>query len=289
MTGTEEVDLESIWNETDDDGNVISSETDTGSVDEESTDASDVGDTDSVEGDAETDAEDTSDDATDGLEDDGGAEDEVDYKALWQKEKQRADSAAGRLRAEADRREREKAAQVVAPAQTDAPKASAPAPTEEDEFLNKFQEEYSPEVIKAINILAARQAAQIVDQTIQTRVAPVERTTLDMVEQAHFSAIEAAHPDVFDIDESPEFEAWIESRPAHTRGAYQYVREKGTPAEVISMLNEYKAATRKTTTTAPPKEKVQAAMGVQRRRGTTPVASEPSQTDEKALWDSIPD
>lgn len=280
MTGTTEVDLESIWNETDDEGNVVSTETVVDAEEEESVAAADT----EAEVASTEEEDDFSEDDSDSSAEDA-AEDEVDYKALYQKEKQRADSAAGRLRAEADRREKEKSAQPV----VQTPVVPA-APTEEDEFLTKFQEEYSPEVIKAINILAARQAAQIVDQTIQTRVAPVERTTLDMVEQAHFNAIEAAHPDVYDIDESPEFDAWIESRPQHTRGAYQYVREKGTPAEVISMLNEYKAATRKApTNNAPPKEKVQAAMGVQRRRGTAPVASEPSMTDEKALWDSIPD
>jgi hypothetical protein len=277
MTGIEEVDLESIWNETDDEGNVVSAEQEADVVVEEEAPAVDEG---ADEGDEfEEDAPETAEAAAEEPE-----VEEIDYKALYQKEKQRADSAAGRLRAEADRREKERDSQAGAPT----PPAVV-APTEEDEFLTKFQEEYSPEVIKAINILAARQAAQIVDQTIQTRVAPVERTTLDMVEQAHYNAIEAAHPDVYDIDESPEFDAWIESKPQHTKGAYQYVRERGTPAEVISMLNEYKTATRKTTSIAPPKEKVQAAMGVQRRRGTTPVASEPSQTDEKALWDSIPD
>jgi hypothetical protein len=276
MTGTTEVDLESIWNETDDEGNVVSTEQTDDVVEDESEVSTEVA------------ADDFEGEATDTVDEPEGStveeEPEIDYKALYQKEKQRADSAAGRLRAEADRREKERDTQVG----TTPPPAAAP--TEEDEFLTKFQEEYSPEVIKAINILAARQAAQIVDQTIQTRVAPVERTTLDMVEQAHFNAIEAAHPDVYDIDESPEFDAWIESRPQHTRGAYQYVRDKGTPAEIISMLNEYKAETRRApTNNAPPKEKIQAAMGVQRRRGTTPVASEPSSTDEKALWDSIPD
>lgn len=279
MTGTEELDLESIWNETDDEGNVLQSESDT-TLDEPDAVEDEPGELDSSEGDEEPDEV-----ADEEVDDESEAQpNEIDYKALWQKEKQRAESAAGRLRAETDRiaREREEMAGRVPPAPI--------PPSEEDLFLQKFKEEYSEDVIRAIDIITERKAAQVANSYIQTRVAPIENTTMNMVEQAHFSAIEAAHPDVYEIDTAPEFNAWIETRPAHVRGAYEYVRERGTPAEVISMLNEYKATTRRQPTSAPPaKEKVQAAMGVQRRRGTAQTQAEPSITDEKALWDSIPD
>lgn len=278
----DDLDLESIWNETDDDGNVVKP-----AEGEEDVSSADLPDD---EGDVDTDeetppAEDESDEGESA--DDSAPVDEIDYKALYQKEKQRADTANGRLRAEAERirveREAMQARQQAAP-------AAAAEPTEEEQFLQKFREEYSDDVVKAVNMIAARQAAQVAEQMLHGRISPVEQQTQAIVEQAHFAAIEAAHPDVYDIDESPEFEAWLETRPPHVKGAYAYVRDRGTPAEVISMLNEYKAATQKQNTrTPPPEDKVNAALAVQRRRGTAPTAAEPVVTDEKALWDSIPE
>jgi hypothetical protein len=165
----------------------------------------------------------------------------------------------------------------------------APAPTEEDAFLTKFKEDYNEDVIKAIDLITTKKATQIVEATLQSRLSPIESTTNDMVVNAHFGAIETAHPDVAEIDESPIFESWLNSKPDHVRFAYEHVRNHGTPKQVISMLDEYKtqigavkAKPAKTGVVA--KDKVAAATAVGRRRGTVQTAAHASSTDLASIW-----
>ena len=276
-TGNEDLDLQALWDETDDEGNVVA----TGAETEDDTQITDDSDPNDVE-DESTD-EDDSDEAEDNESTGESDSDEIDYKALWLKSQNEVKTMTGRLKAETERlaREKEELAGKLPPAPVE--------PTDEDKFLAKFREEYSEDVLKAIDLITTRKASQIVDQTLAQRLSPVEQQTYNIVEQAHFGAIESVHPDVYDIDQSPQFEAWLETRPAHTKGAYLYIRENGTPQEVISMLNEYKGSLPKTNRTEPSRGKVEAATAVQRRRGTVSTTAEPSETDLTALWNSIPD
>ena len=276
-TGNEDLDLQALWDETDDDGNVIA----TGAETEDDTQITDDSDPTDVE-DESTD-EDDSDEAEDDESTGESDSDEIDYKALWLKSQNEVKTMTGRLKAETERlaREKEELAGKLPPAPVE--------PTDEDKFLAKFKDEYSEDVLKAIDLITTRKASQIVDQTLAQRLSPVEQQTYNIVEQAHFGAIESVHPDVYDIDQSPQFEAWLETRPAHTKGAYLYIRENGTPQEVISMLNEYKGSLPTTNRAEPPRGKVEAATAVQRRRGTVSTSAEPRETDLVALWNSIPD
>lgn len=277
-TGNEDLDLQALWDETDDEGNVVA----TGAETEDDTQTADDSDQTDVddEGTDEDDSGDADDDAATGESD----SDEIDYKALWLKSQNEVKTMTGRLKAETERlaREKEELAGKLPPAPVE--------PSDEDKFLAKFREEYSEDVLKAIDLITTRKASQIVDQTLAQRLSPVEQQTYNIVEQAHFGAIESVHPDVYEIDQSPQFEAWLETRPAHTKGAYLYIRENGTPQEVISMLNEYKGSLPKQNrSAAPPAGKVDAATAVQRRRGTVSTSAEPTETDLAALWNSIPD
>ena len=271
---TTEIDLESLWNESDDEGLIVSQEETT--TDEPQHDDSDVVEDDVGE-------EDTEEEASEEAEPE--EEPEVDYKALYERAQNEVKTQTGRLRAiEAKlKQEKEELAGRLPPEPV--------APTEEDEFLQKFRTEYSDDVIKAIDLITTRKASQLIDSTLAGRLAPIEQTTYDMVAQAHFGAIEAAHPDVDEINASPAFEAWLESRPAHVKGAYAYVREQGTPAEVISMLNEYKGASRPQTKTPStvPTGKVAAATAVTRRRGTAQSAAAPDPNDLEAIWNETAD
>ena len=277
-TGNEDLDLQALWDETDDDGNVIKHDTD------EQDDPQFADDSDQTDVEDESTDEEDGDDASD---DDSSGEsdsDEIDYKALWQKSQNEVKTMTGRLKAETERlaREKQELAGRVPPEPAE--------PSDDDKFLAKFKDDYSEDVLKAIDLISTRKASQIVEQTIAQRLSPVEQQTYNMIEQAHFGAIESVHPDVYDIDQSPQFEAWLETRPAHTKGAYLYIRENGTPQEVISMLNEYKDTLHKTSRTAEPsKSKVESATAVQRRRGTVSTTAEPTETDLAALWNSIPD
>lgn len=271
-TGNEDLDLQALWDETDEDGLVLNVPAEDDTPPAEEVDPTDEPDDTPVEDDP--------------VDDTPAEEPEiVDYKALWEKSQNEVKTMTGRLRAETERlaRERDELASKLPPANVE--------PTEEEKFLGKFREEYSDDVIKAIDLITTRKATQLIEQQFSQRLAPVEQSTYNMVEQQHFGAIEAAHPDLDQINASPEFDAWLNNRPAHTKGAYQYVRENGTPAEVISMLNEYKSSLpqKETKQTPPSAKKVDSAMAVQRRRGTVQTAAEPDESDLEALWNSIPD
>jgi len=271
---TTEIDLESLWNETDDDGATVSQE--------ETIDPAPQQDDSDVIEDEVVDEEPASDEDEEAEPEE---EPEVDYKALYERAQNEVKTQTGRLRAiEAKlKQEKEELAGRLPPEPV--------APTEEDEFLQKFRTEYSDDVIKAIDLITTKKASQLIESTLAGRLAPIEQTTHDMVAQAHFGAIEAAHPDVDEINASPAFEAWLESRPAHVKGAYAYVREQGTPAEVISMLNEYKGAVKpqKQTPSTVPTGRVNAATAVSRRRGTAQSAAAPDQNDLEAIWNETAD
>ena len=276
---TTEIDLESLWNESDDDGTIVNQ-------DETLTDDTPPNDDGSDVIDDEVGDEDEGDDPEQQeVKDEPETPPEVDYKALYEASQNAIKTADGRARAAEARlkAEAEKLAGLTPP--------TPPAPTEEDAFLQKFRTEYSDDVIKAIDLITTKKATQLIETTLAGRLAPIEQSNLDLISQSHFNAIEAAHPDVDEINASPAFEAWLEARPAHVKGAYAYVREQGTPAEVISMLNEYKGATRpqKQTPSTVPTGRVNAATAVSRRRGTTQSAAAPDQNDLEAIWKETAD
>jgi len=272
-----EIDLESLWNESDDDGVIVNSDETPNDELPPNEDDSDV--IDDEAGDEEESDEPDEQDA------EPETPPEVDYKALYDAAQAAIKTADGRARAAEARlkQEAEKLAAAMPPTPVE--------PTEEDAFLQKFRAEYSDDVIKAIDLITTKKASQIIETTLAGRLAPIEQSNLDLISQAHFNAIEAAHPDVDEINASPAFEAWLESRPAHVKGAYAYVREQGTPAEVISMLNEYKGAVRpqKQTPSTVPTQKVAAATAVSRRRGTAQSAAAPDQNDLEAIWNETAD
>ena len=249
-----EIDLESFWNETDDEGTILPQE-------------------------------EPEQDEPEQDEPEAPAAPEIDYKALYEASQQAVKTSDGRARAAEARLRQDN--------ETRAAQAPVPpvVPSEEDEFLQKFRTEYSDDVIKAIDLITTKKATQLIESTLAGRLAPIEQTTLDMVSQAHFGAIEAAHPDVDEINASPAFEAWLDARPAHVKGAYAYVREQGTPAEVISMLNEYKGALRPQTKTPStvPTARVNAATAVTRRRGTANSAAAADPNDLQAIWNETDD
>lgn len=276
LTTEEDLDLDALWNETDEDGADTPVEP---AGEEAETEVEDDSDTEeeTEEGTEETEEE------VEGEEEEEEAAPEIDYQALWTKSQNEVKTMTGRLRASEARlqQENEELAKKV-------PVASVP-PTEEDEFLAKFRETYSDDVVKAIDLITSKKASQLIESSFATRLSPMEAATHEMVTQAHFGAIETVHPDVAEIDASPVFESWLQTRPMHTRAAYEYIRDKGTPAEVISMLDEYKetigAVKPKPKTTTPvSKAKVAAATAVGRRRGTVGSAAQADANDLAAIW-----
>jgi hypothetical protein len=231
-----------------------------------------------------TEAEETEEaDTEEATTDEEPADDTEDYKALWERSQKEVKTMAGRLRATESRllKENEELAGQVPPAVV--------PPNEEDEFLAKFRTEYNDDVIKAIDIITARKATQLFEEKVASRLAPLEQTTKAAVARAHFAAIEAAHPDVYEISNSPEFDAWIESRPAHVKAAYEFVREQGSAEEAISMLDEFKSITAPRKPVGIPTKKTVPASAVKRSRGALPTAAKPSNDDFESAWGEAPD
>ncbi len=270
-------DLNSLWDETDDEG-VATTPVETAGDSDETEDRTE--DTEEEDTSEDTEEEDTEEGQDEGEE--GDEEEEVDYEALWKKAQNEVKTMTGRLKATESRltQEKEELAKKVP--------AAPVAPSEEDAFLSKFKETYSEDVIKAIDLITSRKASQIIESTINTRFTPVEAATNEIISHAHFGAIEAAHPDFEEIDESPVFESWLQTRPIHIRAAYDNIRNHGTPAQVISMLSEYKetigAGKPKTKTTKVSEAKIAAATAVGRKRGTVQTAAAPNANDIAAFW-----
>ena len=283
----EALDLDAIWAETDDLGDVLTPDDpaladdpdDEGNDDPSDDEPDDAGD---GEGDANPDNPDDAPDGGDGEEGDGD-QPQVDYKALWEKSQHEVKTMVGRLKAAESRGTKEP--QTAAPSTSAAPAA----PSEDDTFLNEFSEKYHPEVIKAIDLIATKKAKALLDETLAARLNPLETATQDLLGETHFRTIEAVHPDLEEIDASPIFESWLANKPAFLRPVYENIRENGSPAQVIDMLNEYKREIgmnkpKPTTTSKPSKTNVLAATAVNRRRGTASTTKLPDANDLEAIW-----
>jgi hypothetical protein len=284
----EDLDLEALWAESDDLGAAIPpvdsmAGDDDVEAEEESESESDTGE---GEGEGEGEAEDESDteeatERSDGTPPAAEQDPAVDFKALYERSQREVQTMTGRLRATEARllKEKEELERKL-------PKTPV-APTEDDTFLTEFSEKYTPEVIRAIDLITTKKARSMIDETLASRVAPLESVTQDILGDAHFKAIESIHPDLEAIDSSPIFESWLESRPEYLKPLYKQIRENGTPAQVIGMLNEYKetiGATQKTKTVTTNKTNVIAATAVGRRRGTAATAKQPDANDLEAIW-----
>ena len=262
------IDEGALWDETDDDSNLVAPP-EVEETEEE------------TEEEPEEETEEEPEEETEGTEEE--EPEAIDYEALWNKSQNEVKAMNGRLKASESRlqQENEQLARQVP--------AAPLTPTEDDNFLAKFRETYSDDVVKAIDLITSRKASQMIDASLSSRLTPVEHATQEMVSQAHFGAIETAHPDLDEIDASPLFESWLQTRPVHIRAAYSHIRERGTPAEVISMLDEYKEniGSGKQKTIKPvsaPKAKVIAATAVGRRRGTVGSSKQVDDSDLAALW-----
>ncbi len=62
----------------------------------------------------------------------------------------------------------------------------------------------------------------------------------DKAEKLHYEAIYQAHPDADKVMESPEFESWLQRKPAGEQDNVSRVLNEGTSAEVIYVFSTFK-------------------------------------------------
>jgi len=145
-------------------------------------------------------------------------------------EKARADEAE-RQAAEL----RDQLARAKAPAAASAPAAAPAAP--EAPFGD-----YSDEAVrKGVNQLVADALGKFKSE-VAAELEPVKKQAAETAAEAHFRAIYSKHPDTDSVVESAEYQQWLTAQPSIVRRTYEAVLEKGTAADVIEMLDAYKAA-----------------------------------------------
>lgn len=136
------------------------------------------------------------------------------------------------------------------------------APTKVDNMANAAQAainqgvdpdifgDFSPEALaKGIAQLVSAQFGsfeQRMQASVDQRLQPVVQRQQTTEADAHTSAILQAHPDVASIAESVELNDWIKAKPGYAQGAIAQVLQGGSAAQVIEVLNDFKADTKPT-------------------------------------------
>ena len=152
----------------------------------------------------------------------------------------------------------DEAQQQLAQLQADAQerKDNGQAPTTQDNQANIAQQaidqgvdpaifgDFSEKDLAAgIQKLVNSQVSTLVQQQLQTALAPIQQQQQVSVEQDHFNEIFTAHPDAESIVESKEFNDWKNAQPSFLKDAYETVLDKGSAAQVVELLGLYKSNT----------------------------------------------
>lgn len=101
-------------------------------------------------------------------------------------------------------------------------------------------------LVDGIQKLVDMRVSAMVQQKLETALAPMQQQQQVSAEQAHFNEIFTAHPDAESIVESKEFSAWLDNQPSITKGAYNTVLNKGSASQVVELLGLYKSGTQST-------------------------------------------
>ena len=167
----------------------------------------------------------------------------------WKAQAQAAQEALAALQAQADARAEAGKAATATDKAVEAASAAIEAGADPDMFGD-----FSEEAIRAgVKKLVAEQAATLresIRAELQQELAPIKQAKqVDEAEQAR-NLVLSKHPDAASIAESAELEKWVQSKPEFVRGAYQQVITGGTPAQVIELLDAFKAETKPATANA---------------------------------------
>ena len=167
----------------------------------------------------------------------------------WKAQAQAAQDALAALQAQADARAEAGKAATATDKAVEAASAAIEAGADPDLFGD-----FSEEAIRAgVKKLVAEQAASLresIRAELQQELAPIKQAKqVDEAEQAR-NIVLSKHPDAASIAESAELGQWVQSKPAFVRGAYQQVITGGTPAQVIELLDAFKADAKPATANA---------------------------------------
>lgn len=177
-------------------------------------------------------------------------------------EEARQTAAALKAQAEALARENAelKAAQAnpsKAPA-TAAPAAGGDAATDgaagEDDDETLFGDYSGAAMKKAVLTLATQVATKQVAEMrkeMNARISPAEEAAKVDEATAHYQTILTKHPDAHSIVESTEYAQWLGNQPRYARSAIEAAIQGGTAAEVVEVLDAYRAERPRAAASAP--------------------------------------
>ena len=152
----------------------------------------------------------------------------------------------------------DEAQQQLAQLQADAQerKDNGQAPTTQDNQANIAQQaidqgvdpaifgDFSEKDLAAgIQKLVNSQVSTLVQQQLQTALAPIQQQQQVSAEQAHYNEILTTPPDADSIVASKEFNEWTKAQPSFLKDAYETVLDKGSAAQVVELLGLYKSNT----------------------------------------------
>ena len=157
----------------------------------------------------------------------------------WKAQAQATQDALAALQAQADARADAGKAATATDKAVEAASAAIEAGADPDLFGD-----FSEEAIRAgVKKLVAEQTAALRAE-LAREFAPIKQAAeVNEVEQAR-NLVLSKHPDAASIAESAELDQWVQSKPAFVRGAYQQVITGGTPAQVVELLDAFKAETK---------------------------------------------
>lgn len=136
--------------------------------------------------------------------------------------------------------------------------------------------DYSEGAIKlGVEKLVASQVGAIraeMEAKLAAALAPSQHAAAESAAESHFSAINRAHPDVESVVPSKEMADWIAKQPSFSQAGYKAVLEEGSAAEVIELLDNFKAATGRTAATGKPSAAAAAAAAIANAKAVPPTS-----------------
>lgn len=108
-----------------------------------------------------------------------------------------------------------------------------------DEAMKTLSEDFGEPFVKMITAIAKGAAREMAS----AEIGELKQSTTDIIDhlksaaaKAHFSAIQAAHPDFVEISEDPAFQEWRDADAERSR-----IASGGTADEINAMLDRWKA------------------------------------------------
>lgn len=212
-----------------------------------------------------------------------------------EKERQRLRSWEGRLRA------REAELNAKASSGADDGAADATQAVQEvaeavesnqpvDAVLARLSEDFGQDFVDALRTVIDARASDIADQVAGQKVGEVAGTVDKIISgltderaRAHFEAIADAHPDFMEVNDSKEFQGWIESLGDGAEEARAIV-EGGSARQINKLLSDFKAASKQGDESVDEDAAMAAAQSVTGRAGIR-LPSKPSASDDyEAAW-----